>query len=160
MILELLGKLCDAESLADSDTYAGYCLDLGNATHELPGAADIWIALSTNVAASIADGDEYYQFQIRTGSGSDGTDINAGAKTIIETPSIIGSDARLATVGAWILRCTLPMECRSYDTQRYLQLYYAQAGTTNTITIDFELSPSRPRTDYNIQVESSNVGTP
>lgn len=157
MILSLMGKLCDAEALAASDTYAGYCLDMVAATHQKPGAADYWMALSTNVAADYTTGDEAYQFVFRTGTGTDGTDINAGARDIILTADMAGNDARIDVSGDWILRCTVPMEAAA---QRYWQLYYNQTGTTPSITIDFSISPSRPRTDYNIQVENSNVGTP
>lgn len=157
MILTLLGKLCDAESLAASDTYAGYCLDLASATQRLPGASLLWLALSTNVAADYTTGDETYEFVLRTGTGTDGTDINAGALSIISTTVLNGDNARLDASGDWILRCTMPMECSA---QRYVQLYYDRSGTTTSITIDFSISPSKPRTDYNIQVENSNVSTP
>jgi hypothetical protein len=159
MILSLLGKLCDAEALVDGShqTYVGYCLDLVSATQRLPGASLIWVALSTNVAASYADVDENYLFELRTGTGTDGTDINAGAKIIHALPSTAGNDTRLATAGEFIWRHTLDMEAAG---QRYIQMYHENSGTTRTITIDMSLSPSKPRTDYNIQVESSNVGTP
>lgn len=157
MILELLGKLVDAEGLADSDTYIGSALDLVAATSQLAGGMDLWVVGSTTVAASYADVDETYQFSLRTGTGTDGTDINAGAVTILQTPAIAGNDARIASVGAHWWRSTLPVEAVG---QQYLQFYYAQTGTTNSITVDINLSPSKPRTNFNIQVEFSNVGTP
>jgi len=157
MIRELLGILCDAEACADSDTYIGYCIDMVSATHNLPGARELFLAISTNVAADYANVDESYQFQLRTGTGTDGTDINAGAKTILETPLIAGNDGRVDTAGDFILRCTVPYEASG---QRYWQLYYAQTGSSNTITIDASITPWAPRTNYNIQVESSNVGLP
>jgi hypothetical protein len=130
---------------------------LVSATHNLPGASDIWVVLSTNVAASYADQDENYLFQLRTGTGTDGTDINAGAKVIHALPSTAGNDTRLATAGEFIWRHTLDMDASQ---QRYIQLYHENSGTSRTITIDFSLSPTRPRTDFNIQVESSPVGLP
>ena len=157
MIRELLGIMCDAESLTNADGYIGYCIDMVSATHNLPGARELFLTISTNVAADYTTGNETYQFQLRTGTGSDGTDINAGAKTILETPAIDGDDGRVDTAGDFILRCTVPYEASG---QRYWQLYYAQAGTTPTITIDASITPWAPRTDYNIQVESSNVGLP
>lgn len=157
MIISLLGKLCDAVACADTSGYKGYCLDLASATHALPGASMIWAVLSTSVAADFANSDEYYQFHIAGGTGSDGTDINAGEKIFDETPSIIGSDARLASVGAFIMRRTLDI---GYRALRYIQLKYTQAGTSNAISVDFSLTLSPPRTDYNIQVTASNVGTP
>ena len=157
MILELLGKVVDAEALTDSDTYIGSALDLVAATTQLAGGMDLWIVGSTTVAASYADVDETYQFQLRTGTDTDGTDIDTGALTILETPAIAGNDARIASVGAFWWRSTLPVEAVG---QRYLQFYYAQVGTTNLITVDINISPSKPRTNFNIQVEFSNVGTP
>lgn len=158
MILEQLGMLVDGEALADSDTYVGYCIDMVSAVGELGAGQQVWIALSTNVAASYADTDETYEFEIRTGTGVDGSDdINAGILTIIGTGAMDGDNARIATAGAYILRCTLPYEASG---QRYLQLYYAQTGTTNTITVDFSLSPSPPPSDRNMQVELSPVGVP
>jgi hypothetical protein len=115
------------------------------------------MALSTNVAADYTNLDEQYEFVLRTGTGTDGTDINAGATDIIKTADMAGNDGRIDAAGDWILRCTLPMECSA---ARYLQLYANTTGTTPTITIDFSVSPSKPRTDYNIQVENSNVTTP
>ena len=73
MILTLLGKCVDAEALAASDTYVGEALDLVSATHRLPGASLLWLALSTNVAADYANADETYEFVVRTGTGTDGT---------------------------------------------------------------------------------------
>ena len=157
MILSLLGKLCDAEALADSDGYVGYCLDLASATHNLPGATPLWITLSTNVAASFGDGNETYKFYIASGTGSDGTDINAGEIVRDETPAIAGDDARLATAGAFIIRRTLDI---GYRAIRYLQLKYLHGGTTCVLTVDFSITPWAPRTDYNIQVTDSNVGLP
>lgn len=157
MILELLGKVVDAEGLTDSDTYIGSALDLVVATTQLAGGMDLWVVGSTTVAADYTTGNETYQFQLRTGTGTDGTDINAGALTILETPAINGDDARIASVGAFWWRSTLPVEAVG---QQYLQFYYAQTGTTNTITVDINISPSKPRTNFNIQVEFSNVGTP
>ena len=158
MILELLGKICDAEACAAADSYIGYCVDMVSATQNLPGASHIYVVITTNVAADYTTGDEYYQFQLRTGTGTDGTDINAGAITLLETPSMAGDDARLDTAGDAILDCSIPM--RQMTRQRYWQLYYAQAGTTPSITIDASFSFAPSRTNYNIQVESSPVGLP
>lgn len=155
MILETLGMLCDAVACGDTSGYKGYCLDMASAVGDL-GVIDVWLDLKTNVAADFATGDEYYQFGIVVGTGTDGTDINAGAITVIETPSIIGSDARLATAGAAILQCTLPYQANL----RYLQLYYTQTGTSNAITIDFNISPTKPPSPYNRQVIESPVGVP
>lgn len=157
MILEQLGMLCDAEVLAASDTYAGYCIDMVSAVGEHGSASEIWMVLSTNVAADYTTGDEYYQFILRGGTGTDGTDINAGNVDLLLTADMAGDDTRLATAGAYILRCTLPYEAGAY---RYLQLYYNQTGTTPSITIDFSLSPSRPPSDRNKQVELSPVDVP
>lgn len=157
MILDLLGVICDAESCADTDGYIGYCLDLARATGGLPFGQNLWLQITVNVAASYADSDEYYQFQLRGGTGTDGTDINAGAVVIMETPLIAGNDGRVDAAGDTILTCTLPYEAAGY---RYLQLYYAQTGTTNTITIDAVITPSQPRTPDNVQVITSPVGLP
>jgi hypothetical protein len=156
MILENLGKLCDAEPLADTDGYIGQCLDLASATGYLGNACDIWVVISTNVAASYADTDETYEIQLRCGTGTDGTDINAGEKVIMSTSALSGNDARLANVGAHVLRCTLPYEANL----RYLQFYYKHGGTTCVWKIDASISPTKPPSDDNIQVASSNVGVP
>jgi len=156
MILSQLGKLCDAEELADTDGYIGYCLDLARATGYLGNAPDVWVVISTNVAASYADADETYEIQLRCGTDTDDTDIDTGDKIILSTTALNGDDARLATAGKYILRCSLPYEANL----RYLQFYYAQTGTTNTLTIDASISPTKPPTDDNIQVTSSNVGVP
>ena len=157
MILNLLGKLCDAVACGDTSGYKGYCLDLASATHNLPGATPLWIVLETGVAADYGNSDETYQFHISGGTGTDGTDINAGEKIFDETPAIAGNDARLATAGAYIIRRTLDI---GYRALRYLQLKYTQAGTSNAITVDLNLSIWPPRTDYNIQVTDSGVGLP
>ena len=156
MILEQLGKMCDAESLADADGYIGYCIDMARATGYLGNAPDIWIVVSTNVAADYTTENETYELQLRCGTGTDGTDINAGAKIILSTTALNGNDARLATAGKYVLRCSLPFEANL----RYLQWYYAQVGTTNTWTIDASLSPTKPPTDDNIQVTQSPVAVP
>ena len=165
MIITLLGMLVDGEACADSDKYVGYALDLGAAAPSFPGAADIWIVLSTSVAASYADSDETYEFQLHMGTGVDGSDdINDGVKIIESTTALAGNDTRLATAGEFIWRHTLDYECSSRalsaDNRQYIQLYYAQTGSTNTISVDFTISPSKPRTDYNIQVEFSPVVLP
>lgn len=157
MILSLLGALCTNVACANDDGYKGWCLDLGSATHKLPGASEIYIALQTSVAASYADLNETYQFKLNMGTTTDETNISAGDTTILETPAIAGNDARVATAGAYILRCTLPIECLN---KQYIQLYYDRDGTTTSISVNFHILPSKPRTNYNIQVESSNVGTP
>lgn len=165
MIVTLLGMLVNAEALTGSDTYVGYALDMGIAAPNFPGAADIWVVLSTSVAADYTTGDETYEFQLRMGTGVDGSDdINAGVKIIESTSALDGDDTRLATAGEFIWRHTLDYECSarglSADNKRYIQLYYLQTGTTPTITVDFTISPSKPRTDYNIQVEFSPVVVP
>jgi hypothetical protein len=59
------------------------------------------------------------------------------------------------------MRCTVPIEAGGNAIQqRYWQYYIAVTGTTPTITIEADLLPSKPRTDYNLQVGSSNVGVP
>jgi len=156
MILEQLGKLCDAEPLADIDGYIGYALDLLRATGYLGNAPDVWVVLSTNVAADYTTENETYEIQLRTGTGTDGTDINAGARIVLSTGAMAGDDARLATAGKYVLRCSLPFEANL----RYLQAYYLQVGTTNTWTIDLSISPTKPPTDDNIQVTNSPVGVP
>ena len=156
MILEQLGKMCDAESLAASDGYIGYCLDLARATGYLGNAPDVWLVISTNVAADYTTENETYELQLRKGTGTDGTDINAGAVIVLSTGAMNGNDARLATAGKYVLRCSLPFEANL----RYLQLYYAQTGTTPTWTIDASLSPTKPPTDDNIQVTQSPVAVP
>lgn len=157
MILSLLGKLCDAVACGDSDGYKGYCLDLASATHNLPGATPLWMALSTNVAADYGNSDETYQFLFAGGTGSDGTDINAGESIFDQTPALAGNTTRLATAGLFIVRRTMDI---GYRALRYFQLKYAQTGTSNAITVDFNLSPWMPRTDYNIQVTTPNPGLP
>lgn len=154
-ILEQLGKLVDCEALTDSDTYVGHSIDLVSAAQGL-GVGTVWIDLVTNVAASYADADETYEFQVRVGTGTSGGDINAGAIIVISTGAIDGDDARVATAGAPILQCTLPYQANL----QYLQLYYAAAGTSCTITVDFSLSPSKPTSPRNVQVITSNVGLP
>jgi hypothetical protein len=157
MILETLGKVLDAEACADTDGYIGYCVDMARATGYAASGRQIWIVLSVNVAADYTTGDETYEFQLRTGTGTDGTDINAGAMVILSTSALNGDDARLDAAGDFILRCSVPYET---DSQQYWQWYYAQTGTTNTITVDGSFSPSPPRSNYNIQVASSNVTVP
>lgn len=161
MITALLGRVVDSEACTDSDKYIGYCIDMAAATQKLPGASDMYIAISTAVAADYGTGNETYQIQLRTGTGTDGTDINAGAITVIETPAMDGDDARVATAGEFILRCTVPIETGGKAIQqRYWQFYYAQAGTSASITIEADILPSKPRTDYDLQVMSSPVGVP
>jgi hypothetical protein len=158
MILEQLGKLVDAEALTGSDTYVGYCIDLVSAVTEFGISGDVWVVLSANVAADYTTGDETYEFQIRGGTGVDGSDdINAGVVVIESTSALNGNDVRLATAGMYIWRHTLDHYASKFQ---YLQLYYAQTGTTPTITVDFSLSPSRPPSDRNMQVELSPVGLP
>jgi hypothetical protein len=156
MILSQLGKLCDAESLAASDGYIGYCLDMQRATGYIGNAPDVWIVISTNVAADYTSENETYELQLRCGTGTDGTDINAGAKIVLSTGAMNSNDERLATAGKHVLRCSLPYEANL----RYIQFYYLQTGTTPTWTIDASISPTKPPTDDNIQVTSSNVGVP
>jgi hypothetical protein len=165
MILEQLGILCDAGdtggagdgACADADGYIGYCLDLATAIGELGATPDIWLVLSTAVAASYADADETYEFQLHGGTATDGTNINTGAVIIESTTALAGDDARYATAGEYIWRHTLDYYAGTFQ---YLQLYYAQTGTTNTITIDFSISPTKPPSKPNVQREFSNVTTP
>jgi len=67
----------------------------------------------------------------------------------------MGDDTRLDAAGDYIWRHTLDYYAGTF---RYLQLYYAQTGTTPSITVDFSLSPSPPPSDRNVQVTSSPVG--
>ena len=154
MILEQLGMLADAQAIS-GDGYVGYCIDLVSAVGD-PGVSMVWLNLTTNVAADHTTGDEKYNFQIRCGTGTDDTDLNAGVITIIETGDIDGDDARVASAGAAILQCTLPYQANL----QYLELYCDVTGTTPTITVDFSLSPSKPRSPYNRQVTTSPVGVP
>lgn len=154
MILEQMGMLADAQAIA-ADGYVGYCIDLASAVGD-PGVSEVWLVGSTNVAADHTTGDEQYEFQVRVGTGTDGTDLNAGVITVLSTGTIEGDDARVATAGKFWLRCTLPYEANL----RYLQLYCNVTGTTPTITVDFSLSPSKPPSDDNRQVTNSPVGLP
>jgi len=157
MILEQLGMLCDAEACTDSDGYIGYCLDLARATGGLPYGQNLWLQITVNVAADYTTTNETYQFSLVGGTDTDGTDIDTGNVTIFETPAMAGNDGRLDAAGDTILTCTLPYEAANY---RYIQLYYAQSGTSPSITIDAVISPSQPKTPDNVQVITSPVGLP
>ena len=163
MIMEEMGKLCDAVALADSGGYIGYCLNLANAIGYPGNAQNIWVAIRTNVAASFGDSNETYEIQLHCGSSTDDTDLNGDddpdvgtLKRLLSTTALDGNDPRLSTAGKYVLRCTLPYEAN----MKYLQFWYAKAGTTNTWTIDASILPAPPPSDDYIQVTESPVGVP
>ena len=63
MILEILGMLSDAQELTATAASTN-TIDLASATGEL-GVADIWIVISTAVAADFTTGDETYSLRFR-----------------------------------------------------------------------------------------------
>lgn len=154
MILEQLGMLCDGTTIVTASGYFGYAIDLASALADL-GSIPIWIDLRTNVVPTGTT--PALTFKINCGTGTDGTNLNAGVITAVQTPSIALADARVAAIGARILNCTLPIQANL----RYLQLYVSLDGNAdNTMKVDFNLSPYAPRTDYHIQVDESPVGVP
>lgn len=161
MITALLGRVVDSEACVAADKYLGYAIDMASATQKLPGASDMYIAISAAVAADYSQSNETYEVQLRTATGTDGTDLNAGIKNIMSTTAIAGDDERIATAGEFMLRCSVPMEIGGKSVQQqYWQFYYLQTGTTATITLEIDILPSKPRTDYDLQVMSSPVGLP
>ncbi|MBU1621745.1 MAG: hypothetical protein KKF27_20995, partial [Gammaproteobacteria bacterium] len=104
MILEQLGLLAEAEALTTASTSAvGYCLDLASAYND-PGVGNhFWICIKCTTTGSSGAANGTYQFHVRKGSGTDGTDINAGNVDVLTTDAIAEGDAR-ATAGGWPLR--------------------------------------------------------
>lgn len=59
-------------------------------------------------------------------------------------------------LGGKVLRCTVPYELALL---RYCGLIYTLVGT-GTVKFNAAISPSKPRTDDNIQISHTNVGVP
>jgi len=69
---------------------------------------------------------------------------------------ITGTDARLATAGAWIFVGQLPYTI----TNRHIRLYYNNTASTEIITVDAYLSDGPPSVFRGSQTLFSNVGQP
>lgn len=158
MILEQLGLLLENESLTtdDSDTPAaiGYCLDLVSAKNDPGvGGGPLYLTIKCTVDADYGSSNETYQFILRNGNSSDGTDIDAtlglggGARDVFLTEEMGGNDLRL-DAGEWIARVSLPMDIE----YRYLQMFKVFGGTTPAISVSVTISPTVPPSDRNRQV--------
>ena len=160
MILEQLGLLMENEALSGDDSgtpsAVGYCLDLASAYNDLGVGSHVWLVIKTTVAADYTTGDETYQFVLRTGTGTNGTDINAGTQDLLLTEDMDGDDTRLDVAGDWIIRVAIPIDLR----QRYLQVFKNFGGTTPTISVSASISPSLPPSDVNRQVHPASPMSP
>jgi len=147
MILEQLGLLAEASALTTASTAAaGYCLDLVAAKNDIGVSGQVWVCIKCTTTGSSGNSDGTYQFHLRMGSGSDGTDINAGGVDILSTDAVAEGSAR-ATAGGWIARFAVPVD---FNLQ-YLQIWKTFGGTSPTISVDITLSPTPPPSDYNRQ---------
>jgi hypothetical protein len=74
------------------------------------------------------------------------------------------SDPRIATAGKKILSVQLPDQIRTMAREgyRYLGLQYvlADGNGTAALSVNAGISLGRPQTEHNVQVTTSNVGTP
>ncbi len=154
MIMEQLGLLAQNSALATANTAkASYCLDLQTA-YARPGnaGASLWLVIKTTVVADYASANETYQFILRNGTASDGTDISGGTqRDVLLTAAIAGNDARVSAAGAYIIRIPLPKEI----IYRYLQVWKTFGGTTPTISVDIAIVPFEPPSDDNTQFNPS-----
>jgi hypothetical protein len=158
MIMEEMGKLCDAVTVTKAtEGLIGYCLDLAQTTGYPGNAQNIFVQIKVNTVATGASGD-YVQFKLVSGSGSDGTDINAGELEHLLTTAYLYTDTRLLTAGNSLLTCTLPVEVN----QRYIQFRAAvtDEGASFSMIIDASILPAQPKTPDFIQVTESPVGVP
>jgi hypothetical protein len=156
MILEQLGLLAENEALTTASTEAvGYCLDLVSAYNKIGHTQGVWLVIRCTVAGSSGNSDGTFQFHVRKGTGTDGTDINAGNVDVITTDAIAEGDARVLA-GAQILCVQLPYQV---DLQ-YLQVWKTLGGTSPTISVDVYVSPFPPPTPYNTQAGPLTTKSP
>lgn len=162
MILEQLGVLDVAHSLgANADEVSQNVIDIGaSGLSDLNNMGNVWIDIETVVAAGGSDGT--ITFDLLVSANVDMTSSTPVSVLKVVVPDI--GDHRVASVGAKILRCTLPFEVWSIanaegDTYTYLGLYVTQSAAS-TITYNAAISPSKPSTDFDTQVIRSNVGVP
>jgi len=160
MICEQLGQLLENEALTTDDSGTpsaiGYALDCASAYADIGVGGKIWLVIKTTVAADFTSGNETYQFIVRTGTGTDGTDINAGVLDVAETDSMDGDDVRLDVAGDYIWRIQLPIDIK----QRYIQLFKCFGGTTPTISISASLVSDLPPSDYSRQTHPAGPMSP
>lgn len=151
MILDQLGLLAENSALDTANTAkASYTLDLQTAYSRPGSGLGLWLVIKTTVAAGGTTGT--FQFILRNGSATDGTDISGGnQRDVLMTGAIAQADARVATAGKYIIRIPLPKEI----IYRYLQVWKTFGGTLPTISVSISISPTEPPSDENIQYNPS-----
>lgn len=160
MICEQLGQWLENEALTTDDSGTpsaiGYALDLASAYADIGVAGKAWLVVKCTVAADYSTGNETYQFVLRSGTGTDGTDINAGVLDLAETEDMNGDDVRVDVAGDWIWRIAIPIDLK----QRYIQLFKNLGGTSPTISISASLVSDLPPSDVNRQVHPASPMSP
>jgi len=162
MILDTWGKLSEAQTLAAATPEASTNqINIGALGIDGPGpAVDVWLDIETAVVVS---GNGALTIDLRLATSEALTTYVNILSVVIVTGSP-QADKRLTPVGAKILRCTLPYEAITLArlmgaTYKYLGIMYTPTSTL-AMSINASISPTKPRTDDNVQVITSNVGVP
>jgi hypothetical protein len=130
------------------------------------GEVWLWIQVAVGTQALLyANGDEKYQFVLKSGTGNDATNLNAGIVEHVASPlySYTGAaagDARLVASSRPCFACCLPGSALG----RYIQLYCETTGTVGSSDLDVYagLAASKsaiPNIAY-LQTVTTNVTAP
>jgi hypothetical protein len=164
MILTKLGTVSTAHAVTAGSVKSEEVLNLGalGVNGFGPGGNRIFIDLETVVAAG-GGTTSTYQFQLVV---SDTADLSANRKEILSVTITGAADVRIAAAGRKILTMELPDQVWRVMKANAGYVYcgwwvtLANGNGVATLTYNGAFSPSRPRTDDNMQVTASPVNLP
>ena len=155
------GELSTAQALTAGNTVSENVIDLGalGVNGFGPGVNNIWLDIETVVADSGGAADTYNISVIL-----DDTEAGTSPVYYVFTIPMVNGDPRIDTAGKKIWAGMLPDQIwqLAKEGYRYMALYcvLADVGGTAGVTINAQVSPSKPDTQKNTQVIRSNVGVP
>lgn len=145
-------EFCNATALSTGGASAllGNVIDLGaNGIRDIGAGAPVYLVIAVSTTITMAAGGTL-QFQLWQGTGTDGTDINAGAEALMashayteaELEGTGGETVIQGSKGSILWCCSLPVQGDAY--KRYLQIrqiYGTAAVTAGAINAYLTLTP-------------------
>ncbi len=145
MLLESVWNFHDDDTNAvwaiTGDEYSPQFIDTELTSPRFNRTGEVWLWIQCAVAADYTHANESYQFILRSGSGNDATNLNAGIVDHVLTPNYAGNDTRIATARSRAFFATaLPADTLG----RYIQLYCdVDANGSSSISVYAGLASCR-----------------